>query len=100
AETAGLSYSRAGKVEASESGRKAEIVLDSRTQAGLASWRFAFDDYRAQAFARAVDSGGKPGGTTADNGKIVEVGLGVCAKPDFIRNGWKGGVRKASRVGI
>ena len=65
----------------------------------MASWRFAFDDYRAQAFARAVDSGGKPGGTTADDGKIVEVGLGVCAKPDFIRNSGQRRLRKARPVG-
>src|SRR5207302_8083020 len=79
------------QVQASESGRKAEIVLNSRTKSGLAAGGFALDDHRAQAFACAIHSGGKPGRAPADDGQIVEIGLGMRAKANLSATAGRGG---------
>src|SRR6266436_1379560 len=62
------------QVKAGEPGRKAEIILNPRTKSGLASRRFALDDHRAQAFAGSIHGGSKPRRTSANDGKIVELG--------------------------
>src|SRR2546430_4014551 len=44
------------QIAASEAGRKAEVILDARTEASLAAGSFAFDDDGAQTFTGAVRS--------------------------------------------
>ncbi len=86
------------QVQASESGRKPEIVLNSRTKPGLAAGGFALDDHRAQAFACPIHSGGKPRRAPAHDGEIVEIGLGMRAKANFIRDSRQRRLREARAI--
>ena len=93
-----LRNSTTRQVKAGEPGRKAEIILNPRTKSGLASRRFALDDHRAQALARAIHSRGKSRGTAANDSEIIEIRLGMHAKADFICDGRQRRLREACSI--
>ncbi len=88
----------ARQVQPGKSGRKTEIVLNPRTKSGLASRRFALDDHRSQALARAINSRGKSRGTAANDSEIIEIRLGMHAKTDFICDGRQRRLREACSI--
>ena len=60
------------QVGATDTLRKAEVVLDARTRPGLAARCFSLEQHGRQAFGGAVHRGGESGGPAADDGEIVE----------------------------
>src|SRR5208337_391238 len=59
AEAGGLDVGAAAELGAGDTGGKAEVIFDAGAGAGLASGRFGLDDQSTQAFAGAVNGGGK-----------------------------------------
>ena len=57
-----------------DAGRKAQVVLDARAGAGLASERDRFQHHDGEALGRAVDRRRKTGRTRADDGHVVRFG--------------------------
>src|SRR2546430_3267688 len=77
------------QIAASEAGRKAEVILDARTEASLAAGSFAFDDDGAQTFTGAVDRGGESRGTAAHDGEVIEISLGARTQANLVGDGRK-----------
>ena len=74
AEALRLQQRVAGQFGAGDASREAEIVLDPRAGACLASRRQAFEDDDIQTFGGAVDRCSEPRGTGTDDDQIVHLG--------------------------
>ncbi len=62
-----------GERLAGDAGREAEIVLDLRARAGLATGRVLLDDEHIEAFRCRVDGGRKARRTRADDDEVVDM---------------------------
>ena len=60
-----------GQFAAGNAGGKSQIIFDPHAAAGLAARRRAFQDDRVQSFGGAIDRGGQPRRSRADDGEIV-----------------------------
>ena len=69
--------------EASDAGRKAEIIFDAGGGAGLAAEAAAVEHDSGQPFGRGIHRGGKPGGPGADHGNVIDaVWINRADQPD------------------
>src|SRR5260370_41666434 len=71
AEAARLGDRPMGEVGAAQAPWESEVVLDGRALTGLSARRFAFDDDGLEPLRRAVDGGGHPCRSTADDAEVV-----------------------------
>src|ERR1700686_86201 len=74
------------QIVTAESGRKSKIVLDSRTHAGLAARRFAFNHHCVQALRRTLNEGRQSCRSATYNRQIVKVSLRTRSQAHFLRN--------------
>jgi hypothetical protein len=82
AEPLGLRDRATGQLAAGDARREPEVVLDLRAGARLAAGRVPFEEQRLQSLGRAVDRGGEPRGSRADDDQVVEVEGGRRRAPE------------------
>ena len=99
AEALRLHHRAARQVAAAQTGRKAEIVFDARAQAGLSAGSFAIDHHRLQPFGRAIHRSRQTARAAADDGEVVELGVGARLQADLLGQLRRARLKHARAIG-
>ena len=75
-----------GKIAAAHAAREAEVILNPRACSRLPACRLPLDQYRAQAFRRAVNRCRQPRRSAPHNRQIVERLRRLRLQPHFLRH--------------
>ena len=82
----GLHQRLGSQLRAGDSGREAEVVLDTCARAGLPAYGNPFQHQRAQALGGAVDGSRQSGGSTTDDNNVVDLPwYRAVREPELIR---------------